>query len=131
MLFILGALFVPGLWNVVEYLFPFALLVFLGIGIYAVRIFLAFISRVIAFGQFNCEKNNSLSQMLSIFAFSMAAVGFSASGAMSHNQLTSGLGIILATAFISFTLVLGTIKIVLGFRSMFENGVNRESAISL
>lgn len=130
-LFILGALFVPGLWNVVEYLFPFALLAFLGIGIYAVKIFLGFISRVIAFGQFDCEKNNSLSQMLSIFAFSMVAVGFSASGAMSHNQLTSGLGIILAAAFLSFTMVLGTIKIVLGFRSMFENGVNKESAISL
>ncbi|MDM8522131.1 hypothetical protein QUF80_02065 [Desulfococcaceae bacterium HSG8] len=91
-MFILGALFVPSLWNFVEYLFPFALAAFLAIGVYAIIIFMAFMSRVIAFGKFDCEKNNSLSQMLSIFAFSMVAVGFSAgrrvfcNGQFSHQQ---------------------------------------------
>ena len=36
--FILGALFVPGLWNYVEYLFPLAMLAFAAIGLYALRI---------------------------------------------------------------------------------------------
>ena len=129
--FVLGALFVPSLWDVVEYLFPLALAAYLAVGIYGVRIFMIFFARVIAFGDFDCEQNNSLSQMLSIFAFSMVAVGFAAPGAMSHNQLVSGLGIMLATAFSSVAAGLMLIKIVLGFRAMFEHGINRESAISL
>ena len=31
-LFILGLIFVPGLWNIVEYLFPLAMLAFAAIG---------------------------------------------------------------------------------------------------
>jgi hypothetical protein len=130
-LFILGALFVPHLWNYVERLFPIALLAFLAVGIYATLIFITFFSRVIAFGQFDCEKNNSLSQMLSIFAFSMVAVGFAAPGAMSHNTFISGMGLIFATGFLSIAIALSVIKVVLGFRAMFEHGINEEAAISL
>lgn len=130
-LFILGALFVPSLWSKVEYLFPFSLIGFLLVGIYALVIFMEFFSRVISYGQFDCEKNNSLSQMLSIFAFSMVAVGLSAPGAMSHNQIVSGLGIILATAFTGIVVILFIIKIVLGFRAMFEHGINKEASVSL
>ena len=38
--FVLGALFVPKLWSVVEYLFPFAILGFLVAGAYALNIFM-------------------------------------------------------------------------------------------
>ncbi len=130
-MFILGALFVPKLWEIVEYLFPFALLGFLSVGIYAIKIFITFFSRVITFGQFDCEKNNSLSQMLSIFAFSMIAVGFAAPAAMSHTPLYSAIGILFSIGFIAITIVLSVIKIVLGFRAMFEHGINKESAVSL
>ncbi|NEX12893.1 hypothetical protein CR161_10255 [Prosthecochloris sp. ZM] len=130
-MFILGAVFVPGLWDIVEYLFPFAMAAFLAVGIYASAIFLRFFSRVIAMGHFDCESNNSLSQMLSIFAFSMVAVGLSASAAMSHNVLTSGLGIIFASVFTAVVVTLGIIKIVLGFRSMLANGINYEASVSL
>jgi hypothetical protein len=130
-MFIVGAVFAPGLWGVRELLFPFALAAFAVIGVYAIRIFLEFFSRVLATGNFDCEQNNSLSQMLSIFAFSMIAVGFSAAGAMSHSKVVSATGIILATAFAAFALLLAVIKIVLGFRSMFGHGVNREASVSL
>ena len=130
-MFILGGLFVPGLWSVVEYLFPFALAAFLAVGIYAGYIFLVFFTRVIAYGNFDCERNNSLSQMLSIFTFSMVAVGMSASGAMSHHPLSSGIGIILAVFFTAVAVTLGIIKIVLGFRSMLANGINYEASVSL
>lgn len=130
-LFILGGVFVPSLWSNVEYLFPFSLAAFLAVGVYALQIFLTFFSRVIAFGKFDCEKNNSLSQMLSIFAFSMVAVGLAAPGAMSHNQIVSGLGLILSISFVSIAIALSIIKIVLGFRAMFEYGINKEAAISL
>ncbi len=129
--FILGALFVPGLWNVVEYLFPLAIAAFLAIGIYAVKIFTDFLSRVLTRGGFDCEKNNSLSQMLSVFAFSMIGVGLAAPGAMSHVQLTSAIGLGLAAGFTALALLLMAIKIVLGFRAMFEHGVNKEAAVSL
>ncbi len=130
-LFILGAVFVPSLWAYVEYLFPFALAAFLAVGVYAIQIFITFFARVIAFGQFDCEKNNSLSQMLSIFAVSMIAVGLAAPGAMSHNTFISGFGLIFATGFVSIAIVMSIIKIVLGFRAMFEHGINKEAAISL
>ncbi len=130
-MFVLGALFVPGLWGIVEYLFPFAMLAFLLIGIYAGVIFQTFFTRVLAYGHFDCEKNNSLSQMLSIFAFSMVGVGMSAAAAMSHNSLTSGLGIILATFFAGIVMTLGVIKIVLGFRAMLAHGINYEASVSL
>lgn len=130
-MFILGALFVPKLWNIVEYLFPMALLAFLSIGVYAVNIFITFFARVIAFGHFDCAKNNSLSQMLSIFAFSMIAVGLAAPGAMSHSTFISGTGLIFSIGFASIAIILSIIKIVLGFRAMFEHGINKEAAVSL
>ena len=40
--FILGAVFVPGLWSVVEYLFPFALAGFAIVGFFAIKIFLVY-----------------------------------------------------------------------------------------
>jgi len=69
--------------------------------------------------------------MLSIFAFSMVGVGMSASAAMSHQPVTSGLGIIFASFFTSIVITLGVIKIVLGFRSMLSNGINYEASVSL
>uniref|UniRef100_Q3AQ66 Uncharacterized protein n=1 Tax=Chlorobium chlorochromatii (strain CaD3) TaxID=340177 RepID=Q3AQ66_CHLCH len=130
-MFILGAVFVPQLWSVVEYLFPMAMGAFFIVGIYSISIFYTFFSRVIAHGGFDCEKNNSLSQMLSIFTFSMVAVGFAAPGAMSHNVIVSGVGIIMATFFLALVTTLGVIKIVLGFRSMLAHGINYEASVSL
>lgn len=69
--------------------------------------------------------------MLSIFAFSMVAVGMSASASMSHNPVSSGLGVILAVFFTAVVLTFGIIRIVLGFRSMFVKGINYESSVSL
>ena len=129
--FALGAVFVPGLWDVVEYLFPLAILAFAVTGYYAFRIFIDFLSRVLVTGSFDCSRNNNLSQMLAIFAFSMVGVGFSASAAMSHNLLTSGIAMVLAVMFITIAVVLAVTKFVLGFRAMFEHGIDREAAVSL
>lgn len=129
--FILGALFVPNLWSVVEYLFPLAMLAFLAVGAYALVIFTRFMGRILATGQFDCSKNNSLGQMLAVFAFAMVAVGFSAPAAMSHHHLTSGIGIVLTLAFLSFAAVLGAVYLVLGFRAMLQQGIDREGSVSL
>jgi hypothetical protein len=61
----------------------------------------------------------------------MVAVGFAAPGAMSHNVIVSGVGIIMATFFLALVTTLGVIKIVLGFRSMLAHGINYEASVSL
>lgn len=129
--FILGALFVPRLWDVVEYLFPLAIFAFGVVGWFAIRIFIDFMSRVLVTGQFDCSRNNNLSQMLAIFAFGMIGVGFSASAAMSTVQLTSGIGFILSLMFISAAGLLAATKLILGFRAMLEHGIEREASVSL
>jgi hypothetical protein len=129
--FILGALFIPGLWSVKEYLFPFAILGFGVVGYFSVKIFLDYSVRVLTVGKFNIEKNNNLSQMLGVFAFSMIAVGFSASSAMSHNTTTSAIAMFFAILFLSITLIFSIIKITTGFMSMLEHKMDKESSVSL
>lgn len=129
--FVAGAVFVPNLWASVEKLFPFALIAFGLIGIYALKIFFDYFGRLLSEGSFDINSNNSLAQMLSVFTFAMIAVGFSASGAMSRSETVSMIGILLATAFLSISVLLLIMKLILGFHSMLDKGINKESAVSL
>lgn len=129
--FIVGAVFVPGLWDVRELLFPAALAAFLAIGVWAMRQFLAFIGRVLSDGGFDCAKNNSLGQMLAVFAFAMVGVGFSAPAAMSHVKLVAAIGFAGAVFFTTAAVVLGLIFLVLGFRAMFEHSAAHETTPTL
>ena len=129
--FVLGAVFVPNLWSIVEYMFPFALIGFLVTGYYALKIIFEYFSRLLTKGDFDFTKNNNLSQMISIFALSMVSVGFAAPGAMSHNLTINAIGIFGAIFFGSFALLLLVIKITMGFKSMFEQGVGVEASPSL
>ena len=129
--FVLGAVFIPGLWGFVEYLFPFALLGFIVVGYFALKIFFEYFSRLLIKGDFDFSKNNNLSQMISIFALSMIAVGFAAPGAMSHNLVINSIGIFAALFFASIAMLLILIKITIGFKNMFESGLSLEAAPSL
>ncbi|SDR16121.1 hypothetical protein [Pseudovibrio sp. Tun.PSC04-5.I4] len=129
--FIAGALFVPGLWGIREILFPFSLLAFAAIGVLGFRIYLDFISRVLTEGGYECAKNNSLGQMLSVFAFAMIGVGFSAPAAMSHTKAIAAIGIAGSALFIGAAIVMGTIKLILGFRSMMEHKAAGETTPTL
>jgi hypothetical protein len=129
--FVLGGVFVPGLWNWVEYIFPLPLLAFTAIGIYALRIFGEFFARALSEGSIDCSRNNNLSQMIAVFAFAMVGVGFAAPSAMSHSITTAALGTIGSIFFISAAILLGTMQFVLGFRSMMEHGVSQEMSASL
>lgn len=130
-LFVIGAVLVPGLWSVVELLFPVALLAFGAIGFYALKVFFTFFSRILTRGNFDCAANNNLSQMLAMFAFAMLAVGFAASAAMSHVTLTATVGAVGAVFFLSISVLLAMVKMVLGFRAMLERGVSKEASMSL
>lgn len=129
--FILGAVFVPRLWSVAEYLLPLAMLGFLLIGIYALTIFLSYFTNFIVDGNYNYAQNNSLNQLLGIFTFAMVAVGLAAPAAMSHVKLTSGLAFLFSTFFFVIALGLAFIKTVLGMSSIFEHGINKEESASL
>lgn len=129
--FVLGAVFVPNLWSVVEYLFPFALLGFGIVGYFALKIFLEYFSRLISGGEFDCDSNNNLSQMISIFAFSMIGVGFAAPGAMSHSLVINAIGIFGAILFTSVAFLLLILKFVIGFRNMIKEGIGIEASPSL
>ncbi len=129
--FVLGAVFIPNLWSIVEYMFPFALAGFIVTGYFALKIIFNYFSRLLTTGDFDFTKNNNLSQMISIFALSMIAVGFAAPGAMSHNLTINAIGIFGALFFSSFAILLIIIKITIGFKNMFEQGVGLEASPSL
>lgn len=130
-MFILWAVFVPGLWGIVEYMFPFALIAFNMVWIFAIRIFWEYFTRLIVKWDFDFTANNNLSQLLAIFAFTMVWVGFAAPAAMSHNEIVAAIGLFGSTFFITISILLLLIKITLGFKSMFRNGLSREAAPSL
>lgn len=130
-LFIVGAVFVPNLWENAEILFPFALAAFAVIGIWGLSIFGDFMGRVLTQGGFDCAKNNSLGQMISVFAFAMTGVGFSASAAMSHNLTVSAIAFIGAAFFSMAAILFGAIFLVMGFRSMMENVAEKETSPTL
>ena len=129
--FVLGAVFVPGLCGIVEFLFPFALIGFMVVGYFALKIFFEYFSRLLIKGDFDFSKNNNLSQMISIFALSMVAVGFAAPGAMSHNLVINSIGIFGALFFASLAMLLMLIKLTVGFKNMFEKGLGLEAAPSI
>jgi len=129
--FILGAVFIPNLWQIVEYLFPFALIAYASAGFFALKIFFNYFSRLLIKGDFDFTKNNNLSQMISIFAFAMIGVGFAAPGAMSHSLTINAIGIFFAIFFASIAVLLLIIKLTLGFQNMFEHGVSLEASPSL
>jgi hypothetical protein len=122
--FILGMVFVPGLWPVVEWLFPVAILAFLVVGAFALRLLGDFFGRVFTSGGFDCAKNNSFAQLLPAFALVMTGVGLAAPAAMSTTALTAGVAYVGASFFLTAGLLLGAVQLVLGFRAMLENGAD-------
>lgn len=130
-MFILGMVFVPGLWSVVEYLFPLAVIAFLAIGAYAFKLYGGFLGRVLTEGGFNCAANNNFGQILPAFAFAMVGVGLAAPAALSTVPALSGLGLVLSTFFLMTSVLIAVVAMVLGIRSMMENGANPETAPTL
>jgi hypothetical protein len=129
--FVLGAVFVPGLWNVVEYLFPFSLTALLAIGVLALRTFLDLFGRALASGHFDCTRNNHLSQLQAVMTFAMVAVGLAAPAAMSANPITIAVSIFASIFFLGAAALLGVVLLVLGFRGMLAHGLAVEAGPSM
>lgn len=126
--FIVGLVFVPGLWTVVEYMFPLALVAFLAIGVYAFTLLARFLSRVMGQGGFDMTANNSFAQLMPTFALSMVAVGAAAPSAMSQTPWIVGLSLTLSTFFIATAVLIGLVAFVLAVSSMIQHGTSPEAA---
>jgi len=130
-MFVLGALFIPNLWSVVEWLFPLAITAFLIIGIYAMKILVRYFARAFIGGKVDFATNNSLAPMISMFALSMIAVGFAAPASMSENVITIAVAIGMSLFFFTVAVILMIVKLVNGFQSMMTNGINESASPSL
>lgn len=131
-LFIAGLVFVPGLWNVVEYLFPLALLAFLAIGALALWMIGRFLGRVLTKGGvFDVTSHNSFAQLLPTFALAMIAVGLAAPAGMSSNSFVVSASVMLSTFFGTTAIVYGAVALFTAFNSMLHYGTAKESAPTL
>ncbi|MBX0329834.1 hypothetical protein K2Z83_19400 [Oscillochloris sp. ZM17-4] len=130
-IFVLGAVFVPGLWSIVEYLFPISLTALFGVGALAMYTFLNIFGRALATGHFDCTRNNNLSQLLAVMTFTMVAVGLAAPAAMSTVRATIAVSILGALFFLGAAALMGMVLLVLGFRGMLEHGLSVEAGSSL
>lgn len=131
-MFIVGLVYVPGLWGIVEYLFPLALIAFLLIGIWALRTIGDFLGRVLTKGGvFDVTAHNSFAQLLPAFALSMVAVGLSAPAAMSTNTVTVGIGLVLSTFFGFAAIIYTVVAAVTAFSSMLHYGTAKEAGPTL
>ncbi len=130
--FILGLVFVPRLWSVVEYLFPLAMIAFALIAFLAFRQIGSFLGRVLSEGGvFDVTANNSFAQLLPAFALSMIAVGMAAPAAMSTVPLTVGVSMILSIMLGTIAALYASVAAILAFNSMLHHGTAKESAPTL
>jgi hypothetical protein len=107
------------------------MLAFLAVGYLAFRQLGQFIARVTATGGFDCAKNNSFAQMLPAFALAMTGVGIAAPAALSTNATVAGIALILSSFFLIAAVLITVVALVLGLRSILENGVAAEQAPTL
>ncbi len=131
-MFIVGLVFVPGLWLVVEYLFPLALIAFLAIGVWALLLIGDFLGRVLTKGGvFDVTAHNSFAQLLPAFALAMVAVGLAAPAAMSGNTLVVGTSLVLSTFFGTAAILYTVVAAITAFSSMLHYGTAREAGPTL
>lgn len=129
--FVAGSLLVPGLWEYIEYLFPIAILAFLSVGVYALRLLGDYFARMLLHKGYNFEQNNSLAPMISIFALCMIAVGLAAPVAMSATKETVAVALALSSFFATSAGLLMLVMLVIGFSTMLTHGIRPEASPSL
>ncbi len=121
-LFVLGALFVPGLWSAVEWLFPAALAGFSIVGVFALRILLRYLGRMLVEGGYGGAATAGFGQLIATFALAMVAVGFAAPAAMSATPAWVAIGMIGSIFFLSAAGILGLAWLVMGLRDAKDTG---------
>ena len=125
-MFIVGLVFVPQLWSIVEYLFPAAMVAFVLIAVLALREIGTYLGRILsAGGAFDMTQHNSFGQLLPAFALAMAGVGLAAPAAMSTNPTTVGVSLILSTFMATAAVIYAVIALITAMSSMLHHGTAR------
>lgn len=130
-LFIFGALTVPGLFDVINVVMPFALLAFAGIGLYALVLMGRYVTRILGHEGFNIEDTNHFAQMMPAFAFSMIAVGFSSAAGMSSVLWISMAGLAGTAFFLAAMAAWILLKLPVSFGSILRKGLALEASPTL
>lgn len=135
-LFIVGAITIPGLFDPLfgEYLLFDVMLVgagayFFALFIYASKIFSNYWATLVD-GNYDFIENSNLSQMIAIFSFGMIAVSLGAMG-FSKVQWISFIGMTFSYIALSLAVVIGALKLFLGFKSIFRQGVKQPASVTL
>lgn len=129
-LFIAGMIFVPGLWNVIEYLMPLAIVLYGSVGILALIYLSRYLIRVMHNG-FDFKANGGLNQLLSSFAFTMVAVGLAAPAAMTTNPVVVVIAGALSLFFTVIAILLFLVFLPLGVMSMLRYGLSLGNSATL
>ncbi|CUH74847.1 TsoY family (seleno)protein [Tropicibacter naphthalenivorans] len=131
-LFIVGLVFVPQLWTIVEFMFPAAMVAFGLIAVLAFRLIGDFLGRVLSKGGvFDVTAHNSFAQLLPAFAVAMIAVGFSAPAAMSTNPTTVAAALIISTVLGVIAILYTILAATTAVSSMLQHGTAREAGPTL
>lgn len=128
--FILWGVFIPWLWNVIEYLFPVAILWFLAAWIFAFQVYLPFIARSFT-GGFDEEKNNKLWQLKASLTFLMVAVWLAAPVTMSTNITTAWVALVLSLFFLVVWIFFGLVHLSLWLQMIFKKWLAIDASPSL
>lgn len=129
-LFIAGMIFIPGLWNVIEYLMPLAIVLYGSVGILALTYLSRYLIRVMHNG-FDFKANGGLNQLLSSFAFTMVAVGLAAPAAMTTNPVVVVIAGALSLFFTVIAILLFLVFLPLGAMSMLRYGLSLGNSATL
>lgn len=131
-MFIVGLVFVPKLWTIVEYLFPLAMVAFFINAMWALKMMGGMIARYLADKEgFNSEANNSFAQVLPAFALAMNAVGLAAPAAMSNVPTVVGTSLVLSSIFGTIAALYAIVKIIAAVPALLHHGVDRDAAPTL
>lgn len=129
--FAAGLAFVPGLWSVVEYLFPLALAAFLAVAYLAFRLAGGYLARLSAGGVFDMSKNGSFAQVQPAFAFGMIGVGMAAPAALSGNPTVAAVSLGLSTVLLMAAAIWALVGVVIGLIALVQHGANLEGIPTL
>lgn len=129
--FAAGLAFVPGLWSVVEYLFPIALAAFLFVAYLAFRLAGGYLARLSADGVFDMAKNGSFAQVQPAFAFGMIGVGMAAPAALSGNPTVAAVSLGLSTVLLLAAAIWALVGVVMGLIAFIQHGANLEGIPTL
>ena len=121
--FVVALLTIPGLWPVIEYIFPLAMLIFIVLGFFTLKQLGALIGNGLKESKPLLAANN-LASLMPAFALGMITVGLSGPSAMSHELLTSSIALFFVVLFGVATLLIIVAFGISSLANVLRNGVS-------